>query len=107
MTLLYGENITTVWVDIFKLLIFSFIPIPSVYIFGTLLTPNANLRQLNMIAISGVVLNIVLNILFIPKYEVFGATLATLITQSLVAIVHIIWSKSIFKRYLAKQRRNF
>ena len=102
MTLLYRENVTTVWVDIFKLLIFSFIPIASVYIFGTLMTANANLRQLNMIAISGVVLNIVLNLLFIPKYEVFGATLATLITQSLVAIVHIVWSKSIFKLNFSK-----
>jgi O-antigen/teichoic acid export membrane protein len=97
MTLLYGENVTTVWVDIFKLLIFSFIPIASVYIFGTLMTANANLRQLNIIAISGVVLNVILNLLLIPKYEVFGATLATLITQSLVAVVHIVWSKSIFK----------
>jgi O-antigen/teichoic acid export membrane protein len=102
MTLLYGDNVTEVWVDIFELLIYSFIPVASVYIFGTLMTANANLRQLNIIAISGVVLNVVLNLLLIPKYEVFGATLATLITQSLVAVVHIVWSKSIFKLHFSK-----
>lgn len=96
MTLLYGNSVTTVWVRVFELLIFSFIPVASVYIFGTLMTANASLKQLNIIAISGVVLNVVLNLILIPTYEVFGATLATLITQSLVAIVHIIWSKAIF-----------
>jgi O-antigen/teichoic acid export membrane protein len=102
MTLLYGDNVTEVWVEIFKLLIYSFIPVASVYIFGTLMTANANLRQLNIIAVSGVVLNVILNLLLIPKYEVFGATLATLITQSLVAIVHIVWSKIIFKLHFSK-----
>ena len=101
MTLLYQDNVTEVWVDIFELLIFSFIPVASVYIFGTLMTANANLWQLNIIAISGVILNIVLNLLLIPKYEVYGATLATLVTQSLVAIAHIIWSKYIFKLHFS------
>jgi len=97
MTLLYEENVTEIWVQIFELLIYSFIPVASVYIFGTLMTANANLKQLNIIAISGVILNIVLNYLLIPKMQAYGATLATLITQSLVAIVHIIWSRNIFK----------
>ena len=96
MTLLYGESVTSTWVRVFELLIFSFIPVASVYIFGTLMTANASLKQLNIIAISGVVLNIILNLFLIPQYEVFGATLATLITQSLVAIAHIVWSKKIF-----------
>ena len=102
MTLLYKENVTDVWIQIFELLIFSFIPVASVYIFGTLMTANANLKQLNIIAISGVVLNIVLNYLLIPKMQAYGATLATLVTQSLVAIVHIVWSKNIFKLHFSK-----
>ena len=101
MPLLYQDNVTEVWIDVFKLLIFSFIPVASVYIFGTLMTANANLRQLNIIAISGVILNVILNLFLIPKYEVYGATLATLITQSLVAIAHIIWSKYIFKLHFS------
>jgi O-antigen/teichoic acid export membrane protein len=102
MTLLYKDNVTEIWVKIFELLIYSFIPVASVYIFGTLMTANANLRQLNIIAIIGVVLNVVLNLLLIPRYEVYGATLATLITQSLVAIAHIVWSRSIFKLKFSK-----
>ncbi len=101
MNLLYGTAVTTVWVNIFELLIFSFIPIASVYIFGTLLTANANLHQLNLIAISGVLLNIILNLLLIPTYKAYGATLATLITQSLVAIVHIVWARNIFKLHFS------
>ncbi|MFK7950073.1 MAG: polysaccharide biosynthesis C-terminal domain-containing protein [Saprospiraceae bacterium] len=101
MTLLYQDNVTDIWVDVFELLIFSFIPVASVYIFGTLMTANANLWQLNIIAINGVILNVILNLLLIPKYEVYGATLATLITQSLVAIAHIIWSKYIFKLHFS------
>jgi O-antigen/teichoic acid export membrane protein len=99
---LYPEKVTIVWIQIFELLIYSFIPVASVYIFGTLMTANASLKQLNIIAISGVILNIVLNYLLIPKMQAYGATLATLITQSLVAIVHIIWARKIFKLRFSK-----
>ena len=102
MGLLYADS-DAVWVRVFELLIFSFVPISSVYIFGTLLTANANLRQLNGIALAGVFVNISLNVLLIPKMQVYGATLATLLTQIGVALVHIAFAKNIFKIHFSKK----
>lgn len=65
----------------FQLLMFCFVAIASNYIFGTLLTANGSLKALNIIAFSGMVLNIVLNFILIPKYFVVGCALASLITQ--------------------------
>ncbi len=95
MSLLYPEA-TVYWAEVFSWLMFSFIAISSVYIFGTLMTANANLRALNWIAISGVVLNVILNFILIPNYKAYGATIATVNTQALVAIAHIIWAIRLF-----------
>lgn len=84
------------WAKIFGLLISAYTGICSVYIFGTLLTANGSLRILNLIAISGVLLNIFLNYLLIRHYMAFGATIATIITQTLVAIAHLLAAISIF-----------
>lgn len=65
----------------FQLLMICFVAIASNYIFGTLLTANGSLKALNIIAFSGMVLNIVLNYILIPEYLVIGCALASLITQ--------------------------
>lgn len=88
MLLLYpGSN--PYWAKIFGWLMLSFIPISSVYIFGTLLTANGNLKVLNIIALGGMVLNVGLNLIFIPKFGAIGTTGATLFTQIVVAGLHI------------------
>ena len=92
MQLLYQDLATTYWATVFKWLMCSFIPIGTMYIFSTLITANANLKVLNIIAITGFALNIVLNYWLIPLYFALGATIATLFTQSLVAISQIIWA---------------
>lgn len=61
----------------------------SVYVFGTLLTASGQLRTLNWIAVSGALLNILLNFWLINSFAAFGAVIATLVTQSLVAIIHV------------------
>ncbi|MGB1217511.1 MAG: polysaccharide biosynthesis C-terminal domain-containing protein, partial [Saprospiraceae bacterium] len=68
----------------------SFIPVASSYIFNTLLNASQNLRILNIIGLLGFVLNIILNFILIPDYAALGAVYATLITQGLVGISHII-----------------
>jgi peptidoglycan biosynthesis protein MviN/MurJ (putative lipid II flippase) len=45
---------------------------------------------LNKIAIAGIVCNVGLNLFLIPAYGAFGTTIATLITQVLVAGIHIL-----------------
>ncbi len=80
----------------FSILILSFIPTSITYIFGTLLTANGNLKALNYMALIGVALNLSLNFILIPKYQAYGAAMATLITQSLTALIQIIIAFKIF-----------
>lgn len=82
---------------IFSLLMLSFIAISTTYIFGTLLTANGNLKQLNIMAASGMVLNITLNIILIKQLEAYGAALSSMITQYLTAIIQVILAQRIFK----------
>ncbi|MFN3940490.1 MAG: polysaccharide biosynthesis C-terminal domain-containing protein, partial [Chitinophagales bacterium] len=89
MEMLY-VNATPYYAIIFGWLMVSFINISIVYIFGTLLTANGSMRSLNSIAITGVVLNIGLNMLLIPKMQAQGAAIATVATQIFVTAAHII-----------------
>lgn len=75
--------------NIFGLLMIGFLLISMVYIFGTLLTARGNLRTLNLIAVVGLGLNILLNVWLIPKYQAEGAAIATLCTQFIVTLLHI------------------
>jgi O-antigen/teichoic acid export membrane protein len=96
MTLLYPDA-DAYTIEIFSLLMISFIPISSVYIFGTLLTAHGSLKILNAIAMGGIVVNVVLNLLLIPGYGALGTTIATLFTQIVVAILHIMVANRTFK----------
>jgi O-antigen/teichoic acid export membrane protein len=95
MSLLYS-GADSYWFDVFGFLILGLVGISSVYVFGTLLTANGNLKKLNFLAIGGVWLNVILNFILIPKYQAFGAVVATLITQGVVAILHIYLVKKVF-----------
>ncbi len=74
---------------IFGLLMWSFVAISSSYIFGTLLTANNNLNVLNVVAFSGLALNLVLNFLLIPSYQAYGSAVATFVTEFLTAGLQI------------------
>lgn len=89
MLMLYPKS-DAYWWDVFGWLMLTFIPIASVYVYGTLLTAYGNLKMLNSIAIGGAIFNIVVNLYMIPAYGAWGATIATLITQGLVALAHIV-----------------
>lgn len=82
---------------IFATLMFGFIPITTTYIFGTLLTANGSIKQLNIMAFVGMITNITLNLIFIPQYQALGAAYISLTTQVLTAIVQVIIAVRIFK----------
>jgi O-antigen/teichoic acid export membrane protein len=82
--------------SILGVLMLGFIGVSVTYIFGTLLTASGNLRHLNIVAICGVVLNISLNLILIPKYYALGSAIASLITQWLTALAQIIIAKDLF-----------
>jgi len=81
----------------FSILILSFIPVSITYIYGTLLTANGSLRRLNQMAFAGLILNFFLNYFLIPETGAWGAAVATLITQSVTAIIQIVLAFKIVK----------
>lgn len=88
MNLLYHRN-DAYWSTIFGWLMLNFIPMSSVYVFGTLLTAKGSLKALNLIAVLGVVVNVALNLYLIPHYGALGAAWATFVTQVIAAGAHI------------------
>lgn len=82
---------------VFSLLMLCFIGTSTNYIFGTLLTANGSLKQLNIISLTGMLVNVGLNLLLIPKYQAVGSAVASLATQSLVALAQVAVVFSIFK----------
>ncbi|MEO9257604.1 MAG: oligosaccharide flippase family protein [Crocinitomicaceae bacterium] len=88
MNFRYHEHIqASSWT--FSILIISFIPISLTYIYGTLLTANGSLKQLNQMAFVGLIVNVVLNYFLIPYFGAFGAAVATLFTQTLTALIQL------------------
>lgn len=102
--LFYAEPIISMLYDnheqsssnVLILLMFCFVAIAGTYIYGTLLTSKGSLKQLNTIAVIGLVLNFVLNLILIPKYKAEGSAIASLITQFIVLIAQIFICKLIF-----------
>ncbi len=82
---------------VFGILMTCFLAISTTYIFGTLLTANGSLWYLNTIALSGMVLNIVLNFVLIPIHQATGSAFASLMTQMLVAVIQVIVVKRLFR----------
>jgi O-antigen/teichoic acid export membrane protein len=92
MTLLYGDhNIDTV-VVVFPVLMGCFAAISTTYIFGSLLTANGNLRELNLMALTGMILNVGMNVVFITVLHLGakGTAVSSLVTQMLTALVQIL-----------------
>ena len=84
-------------IQLFSVLMFCFVCISTTYIFGTLLTASGDLRTLNLLAGSAVIINIGLNLLFIPRWQALGSAVASLITQLIVSVTQIIVSKRKFE----------
>ena len=93
--LMYHQHVHTS-ASIFGVLILCFIGISTSYIFGTLLTANGSLKELNILAVGGVVINIILNLVLIPKYFALGSAIASLVTQTFIAAIQVILAKHIF-----------
>ncbi|HNQ13347.1 MAG TPA: oligosaccharide flippase family protein [Bacteroidia bacterium] len=72
-------------VDVLLLLMLALIPFSLNYISGTLLTAAGHLRKMNILTFSVTLLNILLNLVFIPIYGIVGAGIVALFTQVLMA----------------------
>jgi len=78
--------------EILGILMIGFLFVSASYLYGTLLTANHNLRQLNIAAAITVVLNIGLNLILIPRHQALGAAIASLISQGFYASAQMILS---------------
>ena len=65
----------------FSALMIGFFGVGMFYVYGTLMTADEDLKRLNYISIAGLVMNLILNFILIPKYGAFGAAFTTMITQ--------------------------
>lgn len=83
--------------SIFRLLMISFLGVATTYIFGTLLTANGSIRELNWMAVAGMIINIALNLFLIPRLEAIGSAWASLITQLFTAIAQTILAVVLLK----------
>ena len=83
--------------EVQTILMFTFIPLASTYVFGTLLTANGDLKSLNVISMVGLLVNVVLNYQLIPVQGIQGAAWATLATQLVVVVLQLIYVGIQFK----------
>jgi len=77
-------------VPVFQWIIFGLIPISMNYLFGTLLTANGSMKQLNIIALVGIVINVTVNLLLIPRMQACGSAVASFCTQFTVALAQFL-----------------
>jgi len=96
MDFLYNSNIE-LSASILQLLMISFLGIATTYIFGTLLTANGSIRQLNWMAVVGMTINIGLNLILIPHFQSIGSAWASLATQLFTALAQTILAVIILK----------
>ncbi|MGE0561078.1 MAG: polysaccharide biosynthesis C-terminal domain-containing protein [Flavobacteriales bacterium] len=102
--LFYGNDIIGLLYDnnnqsssnVLSILMFCFVAISGTYIYGTLLTSNGSLKQLNTIAVIGLFLNLILNFWLIPMYKAEGSAIASLITQFIILVVQIVICNRMF-----------
>ena len=82
---------------ILGLLMAAFTGIATTYIFGTLLTANGSLKHLNIMAFSGMVINVILNLILIPAFQAVGAAYASLVTQLFTGAVQVVLAIYLFR----------
>jgi len=76
--------------EVLWLLILTFNMVGIIYVFGTLLTAAGRLKGMNILFFITIACNIILNSILIPIWGAWGAALATIFTQGLVAIGEMI-----------------
>lgn len=96
LELLYHDHINES-AEVFKVLLPCLIPISFTYIFGTLLTANGSMKLLNISALAGIGVNIIVNLILIPHLQAKGAAIASLSTQTVVCILQVIIAFRILK----------
>lgn len=83
--------------QVFRVLMLGFMAVSTTYIFGTLLTANGSLKELNIISLAGLLINLGMNFWLIPKLLAEGSAYASLLTQCVTAILQVAIVMKIFR----------
>jgi O-antigen/teichoic acid export membrane protein len=75
--------------QILAILMNCFTAVSLTCIFGTLLTASGNLKKQNMVAVGGIVVNFVLNIILIPRFHALGSAISSLVTQMVTGLLQV------------------
>tara|TARA_R110002050_G_scaffold162939_1_gene292844 strand:- start:5620 stop:6996 length:1377 start_codon:yes stop_codon:yes gene_type:complete len=94
---IFFENEFTKSSEVQTVLMYTFIPLASTYVFGTLLTANGDMKTLNVISLVGLIINVSLNFYLIQYFGILGAAMATLITQIVVVVMQLFYIGYQFK----------
>ena len=86
MQFLYKEHVAES-VSVFSVLVCGLIPYSFTYLFGTLLTANGSIRTMNIISAVGIGVNLIINLVMIPRYQAVGAAITSLCTLSVVSLL--------------------
>ncbi len=100
MQLLYHQHTSESSV-LLGILMLSFLMISINYIFGTLLTANGSIKQLNYISLLGVFISLTINLILIPYYKSIGAAIANLATQVVVSSIQVVLAYKYFNFKIA------
>ena len=89
--------------EILALLMNCFTAVSLTCIFGTLLTASGNLKKQNIVALGGILVNIGLNFILIPRYHAFGSAISSLVTQMLTGLMQVYICYKVFKFHINKK----
>ena len=81
---------------ILSVLMNCFTAISLTYIFGTLLTAGGFLKKQNYVALGGIAVNVILNLILIPRYLALGSAIASLVTQLLTGLLQVYLCYKVF-----------
>lgn len=109
----WGESILYSFYDSYQEEAYSAFPVLMIgcfafslqYVFGTLLTAFGNLKTLIRIALLGAVLNILINLIFIPTYGIAAAAFANATAQLVILALHVGQVQSLLHPKLAASWR--
>lgn len=88
MNLLYESDIMAS-AEVYNILIFGVVAMGTSYVFGTLLTANGNLKELNIIAAISLFLSLLLNFILVPQIQAQGSAIANVVALSVSAILQL------------------
>jgi len=94
---LFYDNPTQDTIESFKWLMIGCLMFSMQYIYGTLLTSAGHMQVLIWIVACGWAINIILNLIFIPKMGVVGVSKINALSHSLILLAEIIATRHFFK----------